>query len=581
VLCRIDSVLRNRDHPGVDELPSQPELRERSCHVPGTCDLEVLQRYRPLLLWDSQEDCRAVSAETIIVNPGNLLKRGKRVLAGACGEGARQLTLDLLGNASSDIRPRKKDRLVEAAPPVADACRLQADARYANQVHGEVVRSSERIFLRYWIWLYYTTQTLLGAGRHEGSWQLVEVTVDEASVQPIAVTCSHVRNERRKRMNEVQWRSCATACSRACRHPVVYVAAFSHNCYFEAGTHIGKYFFIETADGAVDEGLPDVVRLGAWKDWPGRWGGSRGRIYHLPAGSSPRSPAQPQRPWKPKRRFVRKKTRRGRPLHHMWRWKLGAHFSPWAPKIGSVVREADSVVVEWRVERSMFRRARWLLITLHQGENSRRLVCGRRVRVRPDTGQTRLVLGAHAEGPVVVKASAFNWVRQRSDAVAAQETDFRRLREIDVPSSRDEWSPRVWKAFHRQLVIELVASGAATIQELEQRQFHVLELVLDRTELTAVIESARRLGLVKALHAPQRADGTKPLDDEWAVTEEGRKRAPGALARALKGVALVPPVVAVAVLSQVVPLVSKQDRSVIVGAAVAGLLLARIVQESA
>jgi hypothetical protein len=542
--------------------------------VPGTGDLELLQRYRPLLLWDSQEDCRAVSAETIVVNPGNLLKRGKRVLAGACGEGARQLTLELLCDAPSDIRPRKKDRLVEAAPPVADARRLQADARYANQVHGDVIRSSKRIFLRYWIWLYYTTQTPLGVGRHEGSWQLVEVTLDKGSLQPIAVTCSQVRKgERRKRMNEVQWRSCATACSHACRHPVVYLAAFSHNCYFEAGTHIVNLFF-ETPDGAVDEGLPDVVRLGAWKDWPGSWGGSRGRIYHFgDVGKSPRSPAHRKDLWMPKRRFVRKKTRRGRPLHHMWRWKLGAHFSPWAPKIGSVVREADSVVVEWRVQRSMFRRARWLLITLHQGENSHRLVCGRSVRVRSDTGQTRLVLGAHAQGPVVVKASALNWVRQRSDVVAAQETDFRRPREIDVPSPRDEWSPRVWKAFHRQLVIELMRGGAATIEELEQRQFHVLELALDPTELTAVIESARRLGLVKALPAAHRADGTTPPDNEWAVTEDGSKWAPGALARALKGVALVPPVVAIAALSQVVPLVSKQDRSVILGAAAAGLLL--------
>jgi hypothetical protein len=521
--------------------------------MPGANDLELLKRHRPVFLWDSQEDYRAVSAETIVVNPGNLLKRGQHVLAGASGEGGRQLTLELLCRASTDIRPRKKDRLVEAAPPLSDARRLQADARYANTVHGEVVRCSKHISLRYWIWLYYTSQHLLGRGRHEGSWQLVEVTLDETDAQPIAVTYSQVKGERRRRMNEVQWRSCATACSRSCRHPVVYVAPFSHDCYFEAGTHIVLPFSSATPNGEVDEGLPRVVPLGAWKDWPGSWGGTRPIYGFSVLGTSPRSPGHQKHLWKPRRGSVP-------PLHRRWRWKLGARFSPLAPTIASVVCEADFVIVAWCVQRPLLRRVRWLLITLHQGENPERLVCRRSVRVRSDAGQTRLVLGSLATDPVVVKASAFNGIAQRSDVIVAQETHNRRPQGIGASSPRDEWSPRVWKAFRRQLLSELVERGAATIEELEQRQFHVLELALDRAELTAVVESARRHGLVKGLGDAEASEDKKLAEIEWAPTEEGRKCAQRTRQWAAnKAQFFLSPVIVVAVGSALWRLVTTQD----------------------
>jgi len=110
----------------------------------------------------------------------------------------------------------------------------------------------------------------------------------------------------------------------------------------------------------------------------------------------------------------------------------------------------------------------------------------------------------------VAKVSSYNLLGQRSDVVASGETHVLPPRVGGGPCLRDEWTPRVWKAFHRELLIELVDRGSATVDELGWRQLSVLELPLDRTELIAVVESARRHGLVKPHESAARADGSTP-----------------------------------------------------------------------
>jgi hypothetical protein len=507
---------------------------------PQVDDLELLDRHRPVLLWDSQEDCRALAVETMVANPGNRLTRRKRTLAGACGENGRQLTLELLCGTSADYEPRKKDRLRQAGPAVADARRLQADPQYANTIYGEVRRAPAHIVIRYWIWLYHDPGTLSGDRRHEGDWQLVEVILDAARWCPVAVTYSQEgAGERRADMEEVQWRCCASACSGPCRHPVVYIAASSHECYFERGTRItiGR---THTTDGRVDDGLPRVEPIGHWKDWPGLWGATE--------SASPRSPGHRTDLWKPQPGRVRK-TRHRKPLQARWLVRRAARFSPLTPAITSVTRDGDCVLVGWSVDRPLQRRPRRLHITLHQGE-AQQVVCARTVRAS-GTGQARLVGGSLTPGPVVAKLCSYSWLGQRSDVAASAETHALKHRDGAGPSPRDDWTPRVWKAFHRELLIELVDRGSATIDELMSRQLRVLDLPLDRIELVAVVESARRRGLVRALDEPTRADGSPAAEIEWAATEEGRKRVPRVLHWATRRVSAVPPALAIAAASQV------------------------------
>lgn len=96
-------------------------------------DQALLLRHRPLLLWDSQDDFRAMSAESIMVNPGNVLEADGRIVAVAAGEGGRELTLDLLADGIEGVEFDKGARLKEAPFPFVAARRLQSDDRYARR----------------------------------------------------------------------------------------------------------------------------------------------------------------------------------------------------------------------------------------------------------------------------------------------------------------------------------------------------------------------------------------------------------------------------------------------------------------
>jgi hypothetical protein len=224
--------------------------------------------------------------------------------------------------------------------------------------------------------------------------------------------------------------------------------------------------------------------------------------------------------------------------------------------------EDDSVVVDWRLNAARRRRGRWLLFTVHDGFDGSAPICARAVRIRSRKGRTRLVLDSPASDRLVVRMSAFSALRLRSDVATPPGPYSRHVPVNSSPSPREDWSPRVWKAFHRRLATELVRYGASSIEDLERRRFHVVELALDRTELTAAVDSARRHGLVAPLEHSVRADGTSSPLVEWAPTEDGRKLSQGPLRWATRAFTAVPPVLAVAVVSQVLWPLVKERRAI-------------------
>jgi hypothetical protein len=465
-------------------------------------DAELLRRHRPYLLYDSQEDYRAAAAETIAANPGNRLVRGKEVLAGVNGEGGRTLALALLHEGE------ERDQLTEAPWPVLAARRMQADPRYANRVYGRVVRG-ERIWLQYWMWLYYNPKNLLGMGRHEGDWEMVQVALDPDTLAPVAATyAQHGKGEAQDDMGRVEWHRCDPGCAGPCRHPVVYVAPFSHASYFERGTHV--YLpGIDNPDGAEPvEELPDVEPFGAWRSWPGRWG-SREAII----GQGPPSPER-QDSWNAEAFHAGAKRRR--PLHERRLWKLGNRTFPEPPLIERAERRGDTVVVGYRLRRTFWKRPRWLLVSVHdRGRSIRKRI----LRVRGREGETRIPLRDGYSDRLTVTASTFNLLRQRSDRAGPREV----VAGV-APELRDDWGPRVWKAFHRALLNELSRNGASSLDDLMRRRFHVLELPLDRQELVAVVDSARRAGLIAPLGQAEDAEGNAIGSVEWAPTDTGRSR---------------------------------------------------------
>jgi hypothetical protein len=482
-------------------------------------DRELLLRHRPVLLWDSQDDFRALAADSIAVNPGNVLEADGRVVAPGAGGGEPRLSLDLLSGGIDGVAFDGESRFKEGPFPFLAARRLQQQDEYANRVYGRAVRppASDRTFLQYWIWLYYNPKHLLGFGRHEGDWELVQVALDRDTEQPVTVTyAQHGRGERKDDLSEVEWESCALPCVEGCRHPKAYVAPFSHASYFEAGTH----FYLpgtDNPDGAIREELVEVEELGDWVDWPGRWGQQRSS-----ASSSPRSPAHQPSQWDPER--FEDKARKRKPRRQRLLWRVGAGTFPEPPALESALLCGDTVAVRWRVARKLGLRPSWLLVTVHDADAPDRVIRRRTIRVDGGDGETRIPLSPGHPRKLLVRVSAFNWLRQRSDASAPLAVAEQQSEGDGLLDARDQWSAPVWKTFRRVLVNDLVENGAATVSDLERRRIDFLELALDRKEILAVVESARRTGLVEPLGHEQRADGATVDGPEWAVTDEGHSK---------------------------------------------------------
>lgn len=107
---------------------------------------------------------------------------------------------------------------------------------------------------------------------------------------------------------------------------------------------------------------------------------------------------------------------------------------------------------------------------------------------------------------------------------------FRRVRAHSVPrepatgflSGEERWRPRTWARFRHAVLVHLRAEGAHSLGDLVADPPEVLGLPLSGQELTAVLESCRRRGLVARL---DQGAGSGPLgsEDEWTITDEGRR----------------------------------------------------------
>jgi len=78
-------------------------------------------------------------------------------------------------------------------------------------------------------------------------------------------------------------------------------------------------------------------------------------------------------------------------------------------------REGDRVLVHYRLDPSPQRRATRLLVTLHRPEREAQLLATCPEKVEGTEGTVEVPLDAGVRGEVVVRASAYNTLRQRSD----------------------------------------------------------------------------------------------------------------------------------------------------------------------
>jgi hypothetical protein len=473
---------------------------------------DLLRRHRPLLVYDPQGDFRALAVDSVIEVSGNrLVHKDGCVLADTSGLVGKELTLELLSKYQA-----KDDDSLSFAPMRALAARkLQADPRHSNIVYGRPVRDGNLLWLQYWIWFYYRSANLLGTGRHEGDWKMIQVGVDLATDRPQLLSVTHPGEKNLSYdWERVSCVECDAECATSCSHPRATIGLFSHGIRIEEvnGQLTGN---AAGADKADLEELPEVRELGPWHGWPGRWGNTD-RIGAF--GSSPRGPARTKLAWPSPGEFHKKASSPKRSTSRL-RAKVEEFLTPSPPTIHTATLSRGEVIVELSVKRAPLRLHQWIFLTVHG------LPGGRIIRKREmlaERGVTRVTIALPGDCPsgAFVRVSAFGFGRHRSEVVAAD------VMTVPPPAHglMRGLPASVTARFHHALVSNLTKHGAATVGELEDRCVNVLDLALNREEIGAVVDSARRHGLIEPLKQKRRADGSKVVLDEWTPTEQGRLR---------------------------------------------------------
>lgn len=380
-------------------------------------DRALLERWRPAVHYDPQDPYRALSARSMTDNAGNLLALSDGTVLARAGAG---LTLELLGGYPEPARAQAGDRIDQAPDPVAAARRFQSDPGYANRAYGRIARHGERTWLQYWFWFYYNPKHVLGFGRHEGDWELVQVALG-AGGEPELVTCSqHSSGEGR------DWSAVRRQAFGGEEHPLVYCAPFSHAMYFRAGAHpyLGG---IDNPDGSRPALLPEVEQLGRWRGWPGRWGNSRGVAPRLPrlrlGGESPRSPARQGKRWRrPGDYHAGARGAGARTAANVAR-AAGTLTYPRLERVQARL-EGRRLIVGYAIQARALAGAGLLYVTVHvagAGDAAGEVLLSSAIEIEAPAGEVELLLPDPVER-CVVYASAFNGLRQRSDPLRAVAT---------------------------------------------------------------------------------------------------------------------------------------------------------------
>lgn len=355
-----------------------------------------LEQYRPAMVYDPQEAYRAMSASSITDNPDNALKRENGAIVARAGG---RLSLQLL--SAYDVKAG--DRIDEAGDYLTASRRFERNPTYRQRVYGRVKEDGDRTWLQFWLWCYYNPKHLLGWGKHEGDWEVVQIGLDGDT--PDVLTYSQHENGEARSWDKAR---------RQGDHPIVYVAPLSHACYFEPGAH--PYVLgVDNPDDSLDPVLPQVEPFGAWETWTGRWGASRGVVGGKFGGRSPASPGRQGQKWEhPSAWHAR--ARAAAPLRQSRRLVRLAGKATY-PKLESIQarREGDRIVVDYTLDPAPQRRATRLLVTLHRPEQDELVLASCPEQVSGSQGTVDVPVPPGVEGDLLVRASAYNPLRQRSD----------------------------------------------------------------------------------------------------------------------------------------------------------------------
>jgi hypothetical protein len=394
-------------------------------------DEDLLQAHAPVLRYDPQDLFRAISAESMVANPGNVLfDCDSETLActptatAVTGDALPELTLQFLA-AYGDRRSPELERIAQAPGYALDARRMQAPVHpFARRVHGRVIRPDDRsAWLQYWLFYYYNPKNLRGLFKHEGDWEMIQVHVD-AGGRPVEVTYAQHEFGEARRWDEIESDG---------ERPVVYVGALSHASYFKSGSYpysVLKHwlpFGIDHALGGKGDGVPegpedrdltvDVLPEQGWTQWPGKWGSSERSILGK-VGDGPASPGHQQPKWGDPAGYHTRQSRFGRTLRHLMHRaakSFGKSTYPCPPAIHSAELMGGELTVRYSPVNQRQRRTKYVVLTVNQADGAQLVLASRTIKVKQNPDDTAHFRVPAGHGPLRVWASAYNGPRQRSD----------------------------------------------------------------------------------------------------------------------------------------------------------------------
>jgi hypothetical protein len=322
-------------------------------------DGELLERFKPVVLYDSLEAFFADSPAEMTDNPGNRLldASGNPVPSASSG-----LSLEFLGSYE---KPDSSHRLsIKGRDYRSQYVRLIAQKpELRDWVFGRVHPvNDDTKWLQYWFFYFYDDPSMaMQLGAHEGDWEMIQLRVlraGEAGWEPdVAVYAQH------KYGSQSGWLDVERDGDR----PIVYSARGSHASYFHAGLYDTEWFDVVDGKGPRRDlrlmVIEDKARTPAWAYWPGHWGDTRPgegmrvtrllarikRVAQMLGTVQATSPDTPCRhgPWKDPDAFLHKATERDA-LTPTKRHKLPSEASVSFDRVGTRLRYRYDTPPDWQ-----------------------------------------------------------------------------------------------------------------------------------------------------------------------------------------------------------------------------------------
>ena len=438
--------------PATDRLGLVNYVRERqpagSAQPPiaaPSLDLDdLLERYRPVMAYDSQErffaDSPAETTDSYLSGTGpggsdepsqsNALTTGDGTPIAYANPnlGANALSLWSLDSSSypgdwiDAPAPSGTDKLnargsdEETYEQDANRLRNADPGTYADQTYAQA-RSDPAtgdLWLQYWFFYYDNPQNVpIFGGKHEGDWEMIQIRLDHDGAPQQVVYGRHTSGDQER----CPW-SLVEKDADDPDAPIVYVANGSHANYLTEGPHQVPPLPSDGTDGAI-RARPTVNRIEdgspGWAFWPGSWSGSddiirgpgaqTGKWYDPEgfaadandcpgsAGASARALASPSEARESVQRRAR--TARSRALREA--------STVESPTI-SAVRENGRIRISYRLKRTPLGRTRTALLLTARSRNHRVGPSGRTFAITARRG-VRSILAPQGAGPYRISAS--------------------------------------------------------------------------------------------------------------------------------------------------------------------------------